>query len=175
MQITKIIIMGFILIFCACKKDEQNPASSEDAKIPPSTAALKKFSCNLNGTLFNTDSADNNPFYIDTLSNFKILVCGGIIDSNFVGFGFTFPGINLSLPTTLMSYPTASVELSRTVAGVYYDNYVAFAASVQITAHDSISHKVSGTFSGTLVEPTIHDTVIITNGKFVGLSYFLVY
>jgi hypothetical protein len=173
----KIIIRVFLLCvlgFNSCKKDD-SVSVEEEAKLPPTPAAIKKFSCNINGVLFETDSADYNPFYIDTAANFKILVCGAMIDTTYVGFGLTLQGISVSLPSSVLSYPVVSIDIDRTVNGVYYDSYMAISTNLQITSNDTINHKVSGIFSGIVVESSIQDTVHISNGKFTNLSYFLIY
>jgi hypothetical protein len=176
MQQTKLILIIVLFALCACKKDSTTQETIEEENNPPPvTISLKKISCNLNGTLFETDSVASNPYYIDTIANFKILSCGGIKNTTYIGFAIGFPGISMALPFTILGYPNASVHLHRIVNNVYYDTYVDISTTLQITSNDTVNHKVSGVFSGIVVENTIHDTVHITNGKFTNLSYFLVY
>lgn len=163
----------FSIVLNACKKDNTQPVQEDQVVSPTPTPSQKKFSCLIDGVLFETDSSDSNILYIDSLANSKILACGGMLGTTFVGLGMSIQGVSLSLPTSAVNYPTAYIDIDRIVNGVYYDTYIALSSSVQITSNDSVNRKVSGIFSGIVVENSIHDTVQITNGKFINLSYLL--
>lgn len=166
--------MFLSIIFNSCKKDNTQPVQEDEVVSLTPTPAQKKFSCLIDGVLFETDSSNSNLFYIDSLVNSKILACGGMIGTTFVGFALSLQGVSLSLPSSAVNYPFATIDIAQDVNGVYYDTYSALSSTVQITSNDSINHKVSGIFSGVVVENSINDTVHITNGKFTNISYTLI-
>ena len=61
------------IIFNSCKKDNTQPVQEDEVVSPTPTPAQKKFSCLIDGVLFETDSSNSNLFYIDSLVNSKIL------------------------------------------------------------------------------------------------------
>ena len=51
------------------------------------------------------------------------------------------------------------------------NNYLPIAASFKITTLDTAAKKISGEFSGTVVEAIAGDTIVISNGTFTNLIY----
>ncbi len=165
----KVLIL-FATLWTSCQRENMDDEEEHAANISNTT---KRFMCNINGTLFETDSTDYSVLNIDSIAQFKVLVCQGFIDSTFISIGFTQPGISLNLPFTPQTFPLSYLGVSKVVNGVYYDTYQPISANLQFTNNDSINNLVSGVFSGTVVENTIHDTVIITYGKFTNVKYHI--
>ena len=171
---TKILLL-FILftIIISCKKD--NPASTIEEKVQTSAVAQKKFSCNINGVLFETDST-LGLYYIDTLGKLKIFEASGYDypDSTFIGVSYIDSTLFQHIPLyDTIKLDHANFQMDRYKNGVYIDNYWGYSGYLYLTAHDTINHLVSGKFDCWLTTTTINDTVHITNGRFTNMHYDL--
>jgi|SRR5579871_2596743 len=141
------------LAIIACHKSSNSNSGSQGT-----------LSATVGGTAFTANATYG--IYYQTLNSFLAI---GIIpskDSTFLQVQLPWPlpiDTAFSTDSTLsgLSYYTSSGSKS-------YDAYTANGhALFTITLFDTINHKISGTFSGTLINDfTVTDSLVITNGKF---------
>ncbi len=165
-----ILALIIILFLFSCKKSVDNSPSSSSA-TPTSSAS---FSAKINGILMNAQSA-SGLLQIDTSS--------GIPRRSFIIFGAyqnfgIYPGfVDLINCTSLV--PSNYTDQSSGAVMLYYmpsdtlHQIMPTFSSFKINSVDTVIKKMSGTFSGTMVNSGTGDSVVITNGVFSNVPYLI--
>ena len=164
MKKNSLMLLFAMLAICGCSKDDDddkaggNPAGSQ-----------KAFSLLRDGVLFETDSVYAF-FHIDNDMHLRFVDISGYIGEEY--FAVSLLDTNLTEYIDFVNTPSgwggAILSYENYPADIYYSDDD---AELTYTAQDTVLNKISGVFSGMLIDQLTQDSFPVTNGRFTDIIY----
>ena len=144
--------LALTITLVACKKEEPTPVTDTSGS---GSTALKAFALTLDGADYETATTFSQGFN-------GVVSIQATVGSN-LNFSLTIPDTAVVGSYSIDGTNPFSIGHTDDSYATYYQ---ASSGNFTIVTHDTISNKISGTFSGTLLRSSDNATKTVTSGEF---------